>query len=62
MARINPKRVVADMIDASVFSRWATRSNVMGVPMTLVNGTARVTGAAPESTLMEAIRDAVKDA
>ncbi len=58
MARINPRRITADMVDCTVFSRLSTRLNVMGVPMTLVNDRARVTGAAPEATLMEAVHQA----
>jgi len=60
MARVNPRRVIADMVDCTIFSRLSTRFNVMGVPMTVVNSSARVTGAAPEATLMDAVHQALK--
>jgi alkyl hydroperoxide reductase subunit AhpF len=59
MARINPDRIMADMVDCSTFSRLATRLNVMGVPMTLINGHERITGAAPEAQVMDAIRESL---
>ena len=49
---------MADMVDCSVFSRLATRFNVMGVPMTLVNSRTRITGAVPEGTLVKTIQEA----
>lgn len=58
MARVNPEHVMADMVDCSVFSRLATRFNVMGVPMTLVNSRTRITGAVPEGTLVKTIQEA----
>jgi predicted DsbA family dithiol-disulfide isomerase len=48
------------MVDCTIFSRLSTRFNVMGVPMTVVNSSARVTGAAPEATLMDAVHQALK--
>ncbi len=59
MARVNPSHVVADMVDASTFSRLSNKFNVMGVPMTVVNGSKSVTGAVPESRLISTIREAL---
>ncbi len=59
MARVNPSRVVADMVDASTFSKLSDKFNVMGVPMTVVNGRKSVTGAVPESMLVSTIHEAM---
>ncbi len=56
MARVNPKLVTVDMVDAQSFMRLSQRFRVMGVPMTLVNGQAQVVGAVPEDALMDKIR------
>lgn len=58
MARVNPKQVTVDMVDAQSFMRLSQRFSVMGVPMTLVNGKEQLVGAVPESDLMAKIRQA----
>jgi predicted DsbA family dithiol-disulfide isomerase len=56
---LNPTHVVADMVDAGSFDRLSNRYRVSGVPMTVVNGKAQVTGAVPEAQLMRTVRQAL---
>ncbi len=56
MARVNPDKVVADMVDATSFPSLSDRFEVTGVPLTVVNGTARQVGAAPEARLTALIQ------
>ena len=60
MARVNPKLVTVDMVDAQSFMRLSQRFRVMGVPMTLVNGQTQVVGAVPEEALMDKIREVAR--
>jgi predicted DsbA family dithiol-disulfide isomerase len=58
MARVNPDKVTADMVDAQSFEALSRRFRVFSVPLTVVNGSAQVVGAVPESQLMSKIREA----
>ncbi|HDP94642.1 MAG TPA: glutaredoxin [Candidatus Aminicenantes bacterium] len=55
MAHYSP-RVTADMVEATEFPHLAQKYNVMGVPRTVINESAFLEGAAPESMLVEKIR------
>lgn len=55
MAYYSPK-VRADMVEATEFPQLAVKYNVMGVPRTVINGTAFIEGAAPENMLIEKIK------
>lgn len=48
--------VNAEIVESSEFPELANRFNVMGVPLSVVNGTERVEGAAPPQMIVEAIR------
>ncbi len=56
MARVNPKYVVADMVDAASFPSLSDRYGVYSVPVTIVNGNSQQVGAVPESQLTSVIR------
>lgn len=56
MARANPRHIVADMIDAQSFESLSSRFEVMGVPLTVVNGTEKLVGAVPEESLLQSMR------
>jgi len=55
LAHYSP-RVTADMVEATEFPHLAQKYNVMGVPRTVINESAFLEGAAPESMLVEKIR------
>jgi thioredoxin-like negative regulator of GroEL len=57
LARVNPARITADMVDAASFPTLSARFGVRSVPMTVVNGAGSVVGAAPESMVMARIRE-----
>jgi len=52
-------RVRADAIEAMEFPELANRFEVFGVPKTVVNGSAAIEGAAPESHLLALIQKAL---
>ena len=54
--------VRADMVEAMEFPHLATRYQVMGVPRTVINETVSIEGAAPEPTVLEKLREALKGA
>ncbi len=56
MARVNPRWVLADMVDAASFPTLSGRYNIASVPATIINGEAQQVGAVPESQLAEMIR------
>ena len=51
--------VTADIVESSEFPDLANKFNVMGVPLSMVNGKERVEGAAPPNMIVEAIRKAL---
>jgi glutaredoxin-like protein len=51
--------VNADVVESAEFAELANQYNVMGVPLTVINGTERVEGAAPPQQIVEAIRKAL---
>lgn len=59
MAHYSPK-VTADMVEASEFPELSQKYNVMGVPRTIINETVFLEGAAPENSLVEKIKEALK--
>ena len=48
--------VNAEIVESSEFPDLANKFNVMGVPLSVVNGTERVEGAAPPQMIVDAIR------
>ncbi len=48
--------VNADVVESAEFAELANQYNVMGVPLSVINGTERVEGAAPPQQIVEAIR------
>jgi len=54
--------VRADMVEAMEFPQLAIKHQVMGVPRTVINETAYVEGAAPESLVLEKLQEALKGA
>jgi glutaredoxin-like protein len=48
--------VNADVVESTEFAELANQYNVMGVPLSVINGTERVEGAAPPQQIVEAIR------
>lgn len=56
MARVNPKYVVADMVDAQAFPSLSDRYSVYSVPVTIINGNTQQVGAVPEAQLANMIR------
>ena len=48
--------VKAEIVESSEFPDLANKFNVMGVPLSVVNGTERVEGAAPPQMIVDAIR------
>lgn len=59
MARLNPGKVTADMVDAESFPRLSSKYSVSSVPLTVVNGTQKEVGAVPETRLLNAIKKAL---
>ena len=58
MALASPM-VQADMVEAQEFPHLSMKYRVMGVPRTVINETTHVEGAAPESMLLQKIREAM---
>jgi len=56
MARVNPKYITADMVDAGTFPALSDRYSVYSVPVTVINGQSQQVGAVPESQLTAMIR------
>jgi len=54
--------VRADMVEAMEFPQLAIKHQVTGVPRTVINETAYVEGAAPESLVLERLQEALKGA
>ncbi len=52
-------KVVADVIESMEFQELANRFNVMGVPLSVINGKERIEGAAPPQTFIAAIQAAL---
>ncbi len=59
MARVNPDKITADMVDAENFMRLSSRYSVSSVPLTVVNGRTKEVGAVPETRLLNAIKKAL---
>jgi glutaredoxin-like protein len=51
--------VYANIVESAEFPDLANEFNVMGVPLTVINSTERVEGAAPPNMIVDAIRKAV---
>jgi len=51
--------VRADMVEAQEFPQLSNKYQVMGVPRTVINETAHLEGAAPESMVMAKLREAL---
>jgi glutaredoxin-like protein len=58
MALASPM-VRADMVEAQEFPYLSTKYQVMGVPRTVINETTHIEGAAPESMVLEKLREAL---
>jgi glutaredoxin-like protein len=56
MALASPM-VRADMVEAQEFPHLSNKYQVMGVPRTVINETAHIEGAAPESMVLEKLRE-----
>ena len=56
---IESKLVTADIVEASEFPNLSNHYNVMGVPLSVINGSERVEGAAPPQMVVDAIRKSV---
>ena len=56
---IESKLVNADVVEASEFPDLSNHYNVMGVPLSVINGSERVEGAAPPQMVVDAIRKSV---
>jgi len=54
------ERVRADMVEATEFPHLGQKYGVRGVPKTVINETVSQEGAAPESMIVEKIREALK--
>lgn len=52
-------KVVADVVESMEFPDLANRFNVMGVPLSVINDTGRVEGAAPPHMIVDAIKTAL---
>lgn len=52
-------KVVADVVESMEFQELANRFNVMGVPLSVINETGRVEGAAPPNMIVDAIKAAL---
>ena len=53
---VESELVNADVVESAEFAELANQYNVMGVPLSVINGTERVEGAAPPQQIVEAIR------
>jgi len=56
---VESDKINADVVESAEFPTLANSYNVMGVPLSVVNGTARIEGAAPAQTVLQAIREAI---
>jgi alkyl hydroperoxide reductase subunit AhpF len=54
--------VRADMVEATEFPHLTMKYQVMGVPRTVINGTAHIEGAAPELMVLEKLGEALEGA
>ncbi len=54
--------VRADMVEAQEFPHLSNKYQVMGVPRTVINETTHLEGAAPESMVMDKLREALNGA
>jgi glutaredoxin-like protein len=54
-------KVRADMVEANEFPHLSMKYNVMGVPRTVINEATFIEGAAPESMLLDKVREALKN-
>jgi glutaredoxin-like protein len=52
-------KVVADVVESMEFPDLANRFNVMGVPLSVINESSRVEGAAPPHMIVDAIKAAL---
>lgn len=59
MAYISPK-VRADMVESTEFPHLVNKYHVQGVPRTVINETVSQEGAAPDSMIIEKIKEALK--
>lgn len=57
MALVTPM-VRADMVEAQEFPHLSTKYQVMGVPRTVINESVHLEGAAPESQVLEKLKEA----
>ena len=53
--------VVADVVEVQEFSHLAQAYHVMGVPKTVINDRAQITGAVTEEVLLQRLLEAVGD-
>ena len=53
--------VVADIVEVQEFSHLALAYHVMGVPKTVINDRAQITGAVTEEVLLQRLLEAVGD-
>ncbi|MDF1515738.1 MAG: thioredoxin family protein, partial [Anaerolineae bacterium] len=53
---VESNNVKADIVESAEFPDLANQFNVMGVPLSVVNGKERVEGAAPPNMIVDAIR------
>lgn len=56
MARVNPRMVLADAVDAQSFETLASTYGVSSVPLTVLNKGLKIVGAVPEERMMDAVR------
>lgn len=61
MAIASP-HVRADMVEAMEFPHLAVKYQVMGVPRTVINESVHIEGAAPESMVLDKVREALQGA
>ena len=54
--------ISAAMVEVVEFPYLAMKYQVMGVPRTVINETVSIEGAAPEPTVLEKLREALKGA
>ena len=57
-AAIESPRISAEVIDSSIFTEWAQKHLVMGVPKVILNDNTDITGAVREEEFIEKLRDA----
>ena len=54
-------KVKADMVEATEFPHLAQKYQVMGVPRSVINEDYHIEGAAPETMVLDKIREAILD-